>query len=122
VLAEESDPAEWLSAIGKAFRESPDRVVIHNLWVQAIAETSEDPQIRAYMQGHMRDVHAFVEDVIRRSQAAGGIDPERDPAAEAWIFLAIGFLNAVSAWLGGLLERDLPGIVGSRRRWLTGRS
>jgi AcrR family transcriptional regulator len=120
-LAEEADPAEWLTAIGRAFRESPDRVVIHNLWVQAIAEASEDPHIRVYMQGHMRDVHGFVAGVIRRSQAVGGIEPDRDPAAEAWIFLAIGFMNAVSAWLGGLLEGELPGIVASRRRWLTGR-
>jgi len=120
-LAEEQDPAEWLSAMGLAFRESEDRVVIHSLWVQAIAEASEDPEIRAYMQDHMREVHTFVSDVIRRSQAAGGIDPERDPAAEAWVFLAVGFLIAVSAWLGGLVEDDLPEIAASRHRWHTGR-
>jgi AcrR family transcriptional regulator len=120
-LAEEPDPGEWLSAMGRAFRESEDRVMIHNLWVQAIAEASEDPVIRTYMQDHMREVHRFVVRVIRRSQAAGGIDPDRDARAEAWIFLAVGFLTAVSSWLGGLVEGDLPKIVASRRRWHTGR-
>jgi hypothetical protein len=70
----------------------------------------------------MREVHAFVADVIRRSQAAGGIDASRDAAAEAWIFIATGLLNAVGGWLGGLLEDDRPEILSSRRRWLTGRS
>ena len=121
-LAEEADPAEWLLAMSRAFRESGERVMIHSLWVQAIAEASEDPAIRAYMQGHMREVHAFVADVISRSQAAGGILPDRNPAAEAWIFLAVGFLTAVSTWLGGLVECDLPEIAASRRRWHTGRS
>ena len=115
-LAGEPDPAQWLAAMGRAFRES---AVIPNLWVQAIAEASEDPAIRAYMRGHMREVHAYVAAVIRRSQAEGGIAPDRDPAAEAWIFIAIGFLNAVGAWLGGLVEDDLPEIVASRRRWLS---
>ncbi len=122
-LAGEPDPAEWLSALGRALRESEEhRVVISNLWVQSIAEASEDPVIRGYMRSHMREVHAYVEDVIRRSQAAAGIDASRDAAAEAWIFIAIGLLSAVGGWLGGLLEDDRPGILASRRRWLTGRS
>jgi TetR/AcrR family transcriptional regulator len=120
-LAEEPDPARWLAALGLAFHESADRVVIHSLWVQAVAEASEDPEIRAYMRGHMREVHAFVTGVIRRSQAEGGVSPSRDAAAEAWVFIAIGFLSAVGAWLGGLLEDDLPAIRASRRLWLTGR-
>jgi len=121
-LAAEPDPAEWLSALGRAFRESEEhRVVISNLWVQSIAESSEDPVVRDYMRSHMREVHAFVADVIRRSQAAGGIDANRDAAAEAWIFIAIGLLNAVGCWLGGLFEDDRPAILSSRRRWLTGR-
>jgi len=121
-LAEEPDPGAWLSAMGRAFRESEkDRVVICNLWVQSLAESTEDATIGAYLHEHMREVHAFVADVIRRSQAAGGVHPERDASGEAWIFIAVGFLNAVGSWLGGLTERDIPAIVASRRRWLTGR-
>ena len=121
-LEEEPDPAEWLSALGRAFRESEEhRVVISNLWIQSIAEASEDTVVRDYMRGHLREVHGYVADVIRRSQAAGGIDPDRDAAAEAWIFIAIGLLNAIGGWLGGLLEDDLLAVVSSRRRWLIGR-
>jgi len=117
----EADPAEWIPAAARAFRESEERVVVHALWVQALAEASEDPELRSYMQGHMREVHEFVADVIRRSQAAGGIPPARDAEAEAWIFLAVSFLLAISAWLGGLIEHDVPAIIASRRRWLLGR-
>lgn len=120
-VAGEPDPAGWLAAMARSFRESDDRVVVHCLWVQAIAEASEDPDIRAYMLEHMRSVHAFIADVIRRAQAEGGVPPDRDARAEAWVFLAIGFLNAVGGWLGGgLLDADLPEIAASRRRWLTG--
>ena len=121
-LEEEPDPEEWLSALCRALRESEEhRVVISNLWIQSIAEASEDTVVRDYMRGHLREVHGYVADVIRRSQAAGGIDPDRDAAAEAWIFIAIGLLNAIGGWLGGLLEDDLLAVVSSRRRWLIGR-
>jgi hypothetical protein len=90
--------------------------------VQAIAEASEDRVIRAYMQEHMREVQAFVADVIRRAQAAGGIPKTRDADAEAWVFLAIAFLSALSRFLGGLVEDDLDRIVEARRSWLSGRS
>jgi AcrR family transcriptional regulator len=121
-LSSEPDPAEWLFVLGRAFRASPKRAVIQNLWVQAIAEASEDRAIRSYMQGHMREVQAYVADVIRRAQAAGGIPETRDAGAEAWIFLAISFLSAVSRFLGGLVEEDLDRIVSARRLWLSGRS
>lgn len=122
-VTDEPDPAGWLAAMGRAFRESDDRVVVHCLWVQAIAEASEDSDIRAYMLEHMRGVHAFIADVVRRAQAAGAIPADRDASAEAWVFLAIGFLNAVGGWLGGgLLDADIPGIAASRRRWLTGQA
>jgi len=117
-LEAEPEPREWVPALARAFRASEERVVVHALWVQALAEASEDRAIRSYMQQHMREVHGFVAEAIRRSQAAGGIPRDRDAAAEAWIFLAVGFLLAVSTWLGGLIEEDVPSIVASRRRWL----
>jgi TetR/AcrR family transcriptional regulator len=120
-LAGEPDPKEWLTAMGRAFRAASDRPVIQNLWVQAVAEASEDPAIRAYMQEHMREVHAHVAAVIRHSQEAGGVELDRDASAEAWVFLAVAFLGALSGWLGGLIEDDVPGIVSARRRWLIGR-
>jgi hypothetical protein len=69
----------------------------------------------------MREVHAYVADVMRRSQRAGGVLPDRDPDAEAWISLGIGLLRMVDLRLGGLVEGAEPGMKASRLRWLTGR-
>jgi TetR/AcrR family transcriptional regulator len=120
-IAAEPDPAEWVAAMGRAFHEwKEQRALVSNLWLQAIAEASEDPKIRAYMRGHIRKVHAFVADVVRRSQAEGGIKRERDADAEAWIFLGVGLIAAAGLRLGGLVEEDLGAIRESRRRWLAG--
>jgi TetR/AcrR family transcriptional regulator len=121
-VAEEPDPALWLTAMGRAYLEARDkRGLIANLWVQALTEASDDPEIRRYLKRHMRDVHEFVADVIRRSQAVGGIPEDRDADAEAWIFISIGLLATVSKRLGGMLDDEFPSIVASRRRWVTGR-
>lgn len=120
-ITEEEDPGEWLSAMGRAFHGwREQRALVSNLWLQALAEASEDPKIRAYLRGHMRKVHAFVADVVRRSQAAGGIRKDRDPEAEAWIFLGTGLIAAAGLRLGGLVEGDLEDIRKSRHRWLSG--
>jgi AcrR family transcriptional regulator len=120
-IAEEQDPAEWLTAMGRAFHGwNEQRALVSNLWLQSLAEASEDVKIRAYLRGHMRKVHAFVAEVVRRSQAAGGIREERDADAEAWIFLGTGLIAAAGLRLGGLLEGDLELIRDSRRRWLSG--
>jgi TetR/AcrR family transcriptional regulator len=122
VIAAEPDPALWVGAMGRAFLESTEhRPVISNLWVQALGEASEDEEIRRYLRAHMNEVHAFVADVMRRSQAAGGIPADRDPDAEAWIFMAIGLLSMADRCLEGLVEEDWPGLIASRRRWLVGR-
>jgi TetR/AcrR family transcriptional regulator len=120
-IAGESDPGLWVGAMGRSFLESAEhRPVISNLWVQALAEASEDDEIRGYLRDHMREVHQFVADVIRRAQAARGIPKDRDADAEAWIFLAIGLLSMADRVLEGL-SAQWPEIVGSRRRWLTGK-
>jgi TetR/AcrR family transcriptional regulator len=120
-IAGEEDAAEWLSAMGRAFHGwKEQRALISNLWLQSLAEASADPKIRAYLRGHMRKVHAFVSDVVRRSQAEGGTLPDRDPGAEAWIFLGTGLIAAAGLRLGGLVEGDLNAIRDSRRRWLSG--
>jgi TetR/AcrR family transcriptional regulator len=120
-LAAEPDPAEWVAAMGRAFLEwREQRALISNLWLQSLAEASEDPKIRAHVRADLRRVHAFVADVVRRSQEAGGIARDRDPSAEAWIFLGVGLIAAAGSRLGGLVEEDLGAISDSRRRWLTG--
>ena len=118
----EPDPALWVSAMGKAYLEARDkRGLIANLWIQALTEASDDAEIRRYLKRHMREIHSFVSDVIRRSQAIGGVPEDRDAEAEAWIFISIGLLATVSKRLGGMLDEDFSRIVASRRRWVTGR-
>jgi AcrR family transcriptional regulator len=117
----EQDPTQWLATIGRVYFESPDpKLRCADLWVQALTEASDDPEIRKALRRHMREVRAYVADVIRRSQAAGGILPARDANAEAWIFISIGLIGTVGRRLGGLLQDDFPGIIASRRRWMTG--
>ena len=121
-IAEEPDPALWVGAMGHSYLAAKDkRGYIVNLWVQALTEASDDPEIRRFIRRHMREVHDFVADVIRRAQKAGGVFPDRDPEAEAWIFISIGLLGTVSKRLGGLADDDFPKIFASRRLWMTGR-
>ena len=46
--------------------------LMSNLWVQALAEASEDDEIRAYLHSHLTEVHDFVVDVIRVSRPPHG--------------------------------------------------
>jgi AcrR family transcriptional regulator len=122
-IANESDPALWLSTMGRSYLAAKDkRGHIVMLWFQALTEASEDPEIRRFIRRHMREVHEFVAGVIRRAQEAGGILPDRDPEAEAWIFISIGLLGTVSKRLGGLVDEDFPRIFASRRQWMTGKT
>jgi len=121
-VQEEPDPSMWVAAMGRAFIESEERrPLISHLWVQALAESSEDPEIGAYMKQHMREVHAYVVDVARRAQKAGGIEQDRDPDAEAWIFIALGLLSMADRVLAGVMHDCWPSIRRSRAKWMTGR-
>ena len=121
-VASEPDAGEWLPAMGRAFFD-PTHAAISNLWIQAIAEASEDPEICRYLRGQLREVHEFVVRVIHRAQEAGGIPADRDAVAEAWIFVAIGLLGSAGLRLGGgVVVDDLERIRASRRRWTTGRA
>jgi len=120
-LLGEPDPSSWVPAIGLAYLETKDkRARLVDLWIQALSEASDDAHIRRYLRGQIREVHDYVQDVIVRAQRAGGIIPERDPAAEAWVFISIGLLGTIDRRLG-MLEGELPRIVAARRTWMTGR-
>jgi AcrR family transcriptional regulator len=119
-VAAEPDPSLWVGAIGRSYLAAKDkRGQIALLWVQALTEASDDPEIRRFIRRHIREVHDYVADVIRRSQEAGGTIGERDANAEAWIFISIGLLSTVSRRLGGMVEDDLEAIFASRRKWMT---
>ena len=58
---------------------------------------------------------------MREHQAAGAIPADRDPDAEAWIFLAGGLLRSFADRLGGVLgAAEFAAIGRERRRWLSG--
>jgi len=119
----EPDARLWVGAMGQAYFEAKDpKVRCADLWVQALTEASDDPEIRRYIRRHMREVHEYVAATIRRAQEQGGILSDRDPEAEAWIFISIGLLGTVSKRLGGVVEDDFPKIFASRRQWMTGRA
>jgi AcrR family transcriptional regulator len=117
---EELGPAEGWRAIGPTtMREI--KTLLPNLWMQAITEAGEDPEIRRYVRRHMREVHDFFADVLRRVQEEGAIHSERDPDVEAWIFVAGSLLVSVADRLGGpLTADDFEAIKAERHRWLTG--
>ncbi len=120
-LVAQEDPSEWPLAVGKAVRGLRERCLPTHIWIQALSEAGEDPEVRRFLRRHFRDVHGFFADLLRRAQAAGGIPAERDPDAEAWIGLGIGLLRSVQDRLGGVVaEEDFAAISESRRAWLGG--
>jgi AcrR family transcriptional regulator len=124
-LAAEPDPRLQLGAMGRAYvqlQRRGDRIMLSDLWIQALTEAGEDPKIRNYLRDQVREVHEYVADVIRRSQEAGGIPEDRDPEAEAWIFISLGLLSTMDRRLGILGDAQLEGVFQSRRRWLTGQT
>lgn len=121
-LEREDDPANWLKAIGKAYLEERGaaRIVLVDLWIQALTEAADDPEIRRALRIQVRDVHDFVAGVIRRSQGAGGVLAERNADAEAWIFISLGLLTTIDRRLGSLVGEEFEDIFASRRAWMTG--
>ena len=122
-LADEPERRAVAAAMGTAYMNLREKkAALADFWIQALTEAGGDPEIRRYLKRHLREVHDFVADVIGRAQAAGGVPAERDPAAEAWIFIALAVLGSFGRRLGGLLTpEDFGGIVASRRAWMTGK-
>ena len=89
------------------------------LWVQALGEAAEDPELRKHLRRHMREVHDFMADVIRRGQEEGVLHRDRDADAEAWTFIAGGVLGMVGRRIGLLDEQEVKSIRQARLDWLT---
>jgi AcrR family transcriptional regulator len=122
-IAETPDPADWILAIGRtAIAFHRRRVVPPALWFQALTDSGDDPELAKHVRREMSETHDFVAGILRRAQELGGIAPDRDPDAEAWIFVGVGMLATFARRLGGVLaEEDMTAIASSRSRWLTGR-
>lgn len=121
-IAGEPDPSGWVLAVPRAMASlRRRRLAPTQLWLQALSEATEDAEIRRHLRSHLREVHDYVADVLRRAQAAGGIHAERDADAEAWIGLGLGLLRSVQDRFGGLLgDEEIEAISTARVRWLTG--
>ena len=115
------DTCAAIEAIGKGHVSvrSP-KLQLAELWVQALSEASEDPELRRHLRGHMREVHDFVADLVRRGQTEGAIAHERDADSEAWIMLAGGILGMVGRRVGLLDDKELSAIRAARLAWLRG--
>jgi AcrR family transcriptional regulator len=117
----EEDPRAWLVQVGDSFAElKRARMLLWDLWAQALTEAADDREIRRYLRRHMEEVHDFVAAGLTRAQASGVVVAERDPDAEAWIMVSIGLLMAMGRRLGGLIDDDLPAILAARREWMSG--
>jgi hypothetical protein len=92
---------------------------LSELWVQALGEAAEDPELRRHLRRHMREVHAFWVEAIRRGQREGVLHAERDAEAEAWIFLAGGILGMVGRRIGLLDDADAARIRAARLDWMS---
>jgi TetR/AcrR family transcriptional regulator len=123
-LEQESDPELWVATLGQTYLEAraADRVILVDLWIQALTEAADDPEIRRGLRDQVREVHGFVADVIRRAQEAGAIVRDRDAGAEAWIFISLGLLSTIDRRLNGLVGDEFDRIRDSRRAWMTGKS
>jgi AcrR family transcriptional regulator len=121
-LTSAGDVSSGFAEMGRghyAVRES--KLKLAELWVQALSEAGEDPELRKHLRRHMREVHEFIADVIRRGQAEGVLNPDRDPEAEAWIFLAGGFLGMVGRRVGLVDDEDVARIRAARLEWMKAR-
>jgi len=114
----ETNPSGCLGAIADAYTAKRSKLRLVDLWIQALTEASEDPLIAKAVRQQIREVHDFFAEVIRRGQADGVLNADRDPVAEAWIFVAGGLLATIDQRLGGLLGGDLDRVRASRRAWM----
>jgi len=115
-------PSAWIPIMAKTYVCLRDaKPVVSDLWMQAVVEAGDDEEVRKFLKRHMREVHRFMAEVIRRVQEAGLVNADRDPEAEAWISLAGGLLGTIGRRVGLLKESDFESIRASRREWMTGR-
>jgi len=118
-LADSPDVASAFASITRAHVSIHEcKFQLAELWVQALSEAAEDPELRRHLRRHMREVHDFTAAVIRRGQEEGTLHPARDPDAEAWTFLAGGVLGMVGRRIGLLKEEEVDAIRSARLQWL----
>lgn len=111
-------PDTCLGAVADAFMAKRAKIRLIDLWIQGLNETADDPAIAKALRRQIREVHAFFTGLIVDGQARGVVAVDRDPRAEAWIFVAGGLLATIDQRLGGLLGADFEAVRRERRRWM----
>lgn len=118
VLEEEADARRWPSRLAEVgFAALDDEQDASRLWLHAITDLAEDPKAKPRVVGFTRDLHDYVAAALARAQERGGIAPHLDARAEAWVFLSIGVLRALSRRLDGVVDDDFPAILLARQSW-----
>jgi AcrR family transcriptional regulator len=112
-----TDPGKCLGAIADRYMAAGEPIRLVDLWIQALTE-AEDGVIAAKVRGQIREVRDFFAERIRDGQAAGVVHPDRDPVAEAWIFIAAGLLATMDSRLGGVLAGDIARVRAARQQWM----
>jgi AcrR family transcriptional regulator len=119
-LAEEPNVLETLEAIGRGhFAVRNCKHQLSELWLQALSEATEDPELRKYLRRHLREVHGYFAGLLRRGQEEGVLNADRDVDAEAWNFLAGSILGMVGRRVGLLDDAEVNRIRSSRLAWLS---
>ena len=116
----DDDPVGCLGVIGDRYMAKGKRLRVVDLWIQALTVAPEDKVIAAALRNQVREVHEFFADLIRAGQQRGVVVADRDPVAEAWIFVGGGLLATMDSRLGGLLGDDLERVRRERGRWMRG--
>jgi AcrR family transcriptional regulator len=119
-LADAPDMLTGLEAMGRGhFAVRDCKHQLSELWVQALSEATEDPELRKYLRRHLREVHDFFVGLLRRGQEEGVLRADRDVEAEAWNFLAGSILGMIGRRVGLLDDTELGRIRASRLAWLS---
>jgi len=119
VLENASTVAECFAEMGRGHFSVKDcKFQLAELWVQALGEAAEDPELRKHLRKHMREVHDFIAGAIRRGQQEGSLNADRDAEAEAWVFLAGGVFGMVGRRVGLLGDDEVSRIRAARLDWM----
>ena len=119
-IANTADVRACMEAMGRGHYSIRDtKLQLAELWVQALTEAAEDQELRRHLRRHMREVHGFVADLIRRGQEQGVLHADRDADAEAWVFIAGGMLGMVGRRVGLLAEPEIEAIRTARLDWMS---
>jgi AcrR family transcriptional regulator len=117
--AGEADLRSLLETLGKRNLDpNGPKFLLSQLWVQALGEAGEDPELRRFLRAHLREVHDTIARGMRRAQEEGAIDPRRDIEAEAWISLTGSMVGCIARRIGLLHDEDIQRI--RTLDWLTG--